>query len=69
MVSYLRLLLVFNIRTKMMLGIETSVSYHLIVLFVQHSTAFLSFGKEYLLRLQKFFTVLFIKSKLQTLSA
>ena len=70
MVSYLRLSLVFNIRTKMMSDIETSVSYHyLTVLCVQHNTAFLSFGKEYLMRLQKFFTVLLIKSKLQTLSA
>ena len=52
MVSYLRLLLVVNTRTKMMSDVETSVSYHyLIALCVQHSTVFLCFGKEYVLRL------------------
>lgn len=71
MVSYLRLLPVLNIRSKMMSDIETSVSYHyLIILCVQHNTAFLSFGKEYLMSCNFFFfTVFLIKSKLQILSA
>ena len=70
MVSYLRLLPVLNIRSKMMSDIETSVSYHyLIILCVQHNTAFLSFGKEYLMSYFFFFTVFLIKSKLQILSA
>lgn len=53
MVSYLRLLLVFNTKTNM-LDIEMFMNYYyLIALHVQHSTVFLYSGKEYLIRLQK----------------